>query len=551
MPTTATTTSRSISDFRLEVPETFNFAFDVIDQRAISDRQKLAMIWLDEQGQELRLTYRELSLQSNRMANYLHTRGIGKGDYVMLMLPRIPEWWIAVVALIKLGAVACPSAISMRPKDIVYRCQKAEIKAVITDLENHNKVDEVRHQIDSVEHFLLTDRGANREGWDNLVDELRQVPDQLDRNAINPDPLYSDPMLIYFTSGTTGYPKMVMHRNSYAMAHRVTAEVWHDLQDNDLIWTVTDTGWAKCAWGALFGQWIAGATLLIYDYRGKFDANRVLRILVEYGVSVFCAPPTAYRLLIQEDLKSYHLRELRRCVSAGEPLNPEVINAWEKGTTNHLKIYEGYGQTETVCLVCTRPDMEVKAGAMGLPTPLYEVEVLGHDLQPVKPGEEGDIAVKVKPEHPLGIFEGYLEGDGQINRDAFQGDWYLTGDRAHKDEDGYLWFVSRSDDVIKSSGYRIGPFEVESALMEHPAVLEAAVIGIPDELRGQLVKAFVILSSKHEPSEQLAEALKKHVASVTAAYKTPKHIEFATELPKTISGKIRRVELREREAKKH
>lgn len=545
-----TTTPHPKSDFRLDVPETFNFAFDVIDQRAITDRQKLAMIWLDEQGRELRMTYRELSLQSNRMANYLHARGIGKGDHVMLMLPRVPEWWIAVVALIKLGAVACPSAISMRPKDIVYRCQKANIKAVITDLENHNKVDEVRSQIDSVEHFLLTDRSSSREGWDNLMDELRQVSDQLDRQALNPDPAHSDPMLIYFTSGTTGYPKMVMHRNSYAMAHRVTAEVWHDLKDHDLIWTITDTGWAKCAWGALFGQWIAGATLLIYDYRGKFDADRVLNILSDYGVSVFCAPPTAYRLLIQEDLTAYNLRELRRCVSAGEPLNPEVINAWEKGTTNHLKIYEGYGQTETVCLVCTRPDMAVKAGAMGLPTPLFEVDVLGNDLQPVSPGEEGDIAVKVRPEHPLGIFEGYLDGDGQVNRDSFRGDWYLTGDRAHKDEDGYLWFVSRSDDVIKSSGYRIGPFEVESALVEHPAVLEAAVIGVPDELRGQAVKAFVILSGKYEASEELADALKKHVASVTAAYKTPKHIEFATELPKTISGKIRRVELREREAAK-
>ncbi len=526
-------------EFRIDVPEFFNFATDIIDPKAETERNRLAMIWVGEQGESRKITFRDLSVESSRVANVLSDLGLGAGDPVLLMLPRLPEWWFSVLGVMRIGGVFVPSAVSLTPRDLEYRCNKGAIKAVITSRMNAAKFDEIRAVIPTVEHFILID--AEREGWhcyEHLVGSAARTYSGDHRTRA------SDPMLIYFTSGTTAHPKIVMHRHSYALAHRATAELWHGLRPNDIHWTITDTGWAKTAWGALFGQWIVGATVFIYDYRGSFPAKRVLGLLEEHGVTTFCAPPTAYRMLIQEDLRRYDLSELRRCVGAGEPLNPEVIEMWRDGTG--LEIYEGYGQTETVVLIATLPGMPIKYGAMGLPVPPYDVEVLADDLTPAAVNQEGDVAVRVKPVHPVGIFDGYLDGE-EINHEVFLGDWYCTGDRAYKDEDGYFWFVGRRDDVIKSSGYRIGPFEVESALIEHPAVVEAAVIGVPDDLRGQSVKAFVVLVPDFAPSELLAKELQEHVKTMTAPYKTPREIEFVTDLPKTISGKIRRVELREQE----
>ncbi len=541
---------RKPEKIEIKVPEEFNFAIDVIDEQAKKRRNSLAIIWTNEAGAERKITYWELSVASSKVANFLQGLGIEKGDKVLVMLPRIPEWWFVMLGINKLGAVAVPSAVVLTPRDIEYRCAKASIKAVITNEENMEKFEQIRDRLNTVEHFILVREKENSkvpEGWIDFKSEYEAASRNFIPLAGWSKTKSTDPMLIYFTSGTTGYPKMVPHEQSYAMAHRLTAELWHDLTPEDIIWTITDTGWAKIAWGAFYGQFYVGATIFVYDYRGRFNPSRVLTLLEKYGITVFCAPPTAYRMLILEDLKRYNFSELRRCTSAGEPLNPEVIEVWKRGTG--VEIHEGYGQSETIVIVGNLPWIKPKYGSMGIPIPGFTVDVIGDDLKPLPPGQEGDIAVKVRPEWPIGIFKGYL-GDEELNREVFRGDWYITGDRAIKDEDGYFWFVGRADDVIKSSGYRIGPFEVESALLEHPAVMEAAVIGVPDELRGQKVKAFVILAPEYEPSEALIKELQEHVKKITAPYKYPREIEFVKELPKTVSGKIRRMELRERELKK-
>jgi acetyl-CoA synthetase len=357
----------------------------------------------------------------------------------------------------------------------------------------------------------------------------------------------TDPMMIYFTSGTTGEPKMVLHNHAYPLGHIVTASLWHDVTANDLHFTFSDTGWAKCAWGKIFGQWIAGACIFVYDARGKFSATELLPMIEKYEVTTFCAPPTVYRMLILADLDRFDFRELRHCCSAGEPLNPEVIRVWKDGTDR--LIYEGYGQTETVCCIATYPCMEHRPGSMGKPAPGWHIELHDDDGNPVGVREEGRIAVRLDP-RPVGLFVEYLDNP-EANRESFKNGFYYTGDKAYMDEDGYFWFVGRDDDVIKSSGYRIGPFEVESALMEHPAVQEAAVVGSPDLIRGMVVKAFVILKPGYQPSESLVRDLQAHVRKTTAPYKYPRLIEFVDSLPKTISGKIQRNVLREQELRRH
>lgn len=534
-----------MKEFRIDVPGHFNFAFDVIDRRADENRNRLAMIWLNEQNECRKLTFWDFKVYSNKAANFLKSYDIKKGDRILVMLPRIPEWWFIILGIMKLGAVFVPSAVSLTSKDLEYRCNAGNIKMVITDPENAPKIEEIKGRIPTVANLVMV--GPERKGWIDFLSEMEPASRHFVSLADKKPTLVTDPLLIYFTSGTTGYPKIVMHRHSYPLAHRITAELWHGDKKNDIHWTITDTGWAKLAWGSLFGQWLAGCTIFIYDYRGRFNAHRILQIIEDYGITRFCAPPTAYRMLILEDLKKYDLSDLKHCVSAGEPLNPEVIETWKAGTG--MDIYEGYGQTETVCLVATLPGMKIKYGSMGRPMPTLNVEIINDEQKPCKDNEEGDLAIKVKPVLPTGVFEGYL-GDDDTNRDCFVGDWYLTGDRAYRDADGYYWFVGRRDDVIKSSGYRIGPFEVESALIEHPAVVEAAVVGVPDELRGQIVKAFVILASDYQPSDALAREIQEHVKHVTAPFKAPREIEFVKDLPKTISGKIRRVELREREIAK-
>ncbi len=532
------------ANFSIDVPEYFNFGYDVIDRWAERDRNKLALIWVDQHGNEKKYSFRDLKTLSNGAANILLKYGIKRGDRVMLMLPRIPEWWIFVIALIKLGAVFCPCPTMLTPSDIKYRIRAGIFRMVITDYENAAKIDEISDSCPLLENLFLAD--GEREGWASYPHELK-YPAPVSRRTVSmpvsKKTRSADPMMIYFTSGTTGEPKMVLHNHSYPLGHIVTASLWQDVTVNDLHLTFSDTGWAKCAWGKIFGQWIAGTCILVYDIRDKFSATELLPMIEAYEVTTFCAPPTVYRMLILADLDKFDFRDLRHCCSAGEPLNPEVIRVWQYGTGQ--VIYEGYGQTETVCCIGTFPCMEHRPGSMGKPVPGWHIELHDDDGNPVGAGEEGRIAVRLNP-RPVGLFVEYLDNP-EANQTSFQNGFYYTGDKARMDEDGYYWFVGRDDDVIKSSGYRIGPFEVESALLEHPAVQESAVVGSPDLIRGMIVKAFVVLNPGYQPSESLVKELQAHVRKITAPYKYPRAIEFVSDLPKTLSGKIQRNILREQE----
>ena len=477
---------------------------------------------------------------SNRFANLLRGLGVGKGDRAFIMVPRIPQWYGAVLGMIKRGVVPMPATTLCTPTDIKYRLNRAEAGVAITDLENASKVEQVVADCPSLKHILLFD--GTKRGWINCDEELPKMSPHLE--DVKPT-RSDDPLLIYFTSGTVGPPKMVLHtQESYAIAHQVGARFWQDNKPTDIQWAISDTGWAKLAYGKLFGQWTQGTAILQHDARGRFDPALTLGILEKYGVTTFCAPPTAYRMMVLEDLKKYDLSSLRHCTGAGEPLNPEVMKVWEEGTG--LTIYDGYGQIETVLLVANYRCLPVKPGSMGKPMPGFDVAIVDDDGNELPPGDEGQIAVSVKPQRPVGLLKEYWK-DPEAMDGAFRGDWYFTGDKAYKDEDGYFWFVGRADDVIISAGYRIGPFEVGSALIEHPAVAESAVVASPDELRGNIVKAFVVLAPGYVPSEELTQSLQEHVRRTTAPFKYPRVIEYALELPKTISGKIRRVELRNRE----
>ena len=527
-------------DFQLEVPEFYNFGFDVVDRWA-EDRTKLALISVDPTGQQIQQhTFWELKVQSNRFANVLRGLGVEKGDRVLVMLPRVPQWYVVLLGLIKIGAVPMPTTTLCTHRDIEYRVNQAEATLAITDEENAPKLEEAAGNCPSLKSLMSIN--SSKRGWVDYEAEMAGASNRLDGVERTRS---DDPLLIYFTSGTVGYPKMVLHTQaSYGLGHVLTAKFWHDLKPTDLQWTLSDTGWAKAAYGKLFGQWAMGAAVMQHDARGRFDAPLTLSILEKYGVTCFCAPPTAYRMLVLEDLTKYDLSQLRHCTGAGEPLNPEVMKQWEDGTG--LTIYDGYGQTETVLLVANYRAIPIKPGSMGKPMPGFEVAVVDEEGREMAPDQEGQIAVKVTPQRPVGMFREYWK-DGEAMERSFHGDWYFTGDKAYKDADGYFWFVGRADDVIISAGYRIGPFEVESALIEHPAVAESAVVASPDPVRGEIVKAFVILSPGYEESDELALSLQEHVRNATAPYKYPRAIQFVTELPKTISGKIRRVELREAE----
>ena len=530
-------------DARLEVPEYFNFGFDVVDRWA-EDRTKLALISVDPSGEKSEQhTFWDLRAMSNRFANLLLSLGVGKGERVFVMLPRIPQWYTAVLGMIKLGVVPMPATTLCTPRDIEYRIKQAEAIAIITDSENAAKVEEVAGACPSLKHLIMV--GDEKRGWISVAGKMAEASPYLDGVERTRS---DDPLLIYFTSGTVGYPKMVLHTQaSYGLGHVLTARWWHDLKPTDLQWTLADTGWAKAAYGKLFGQWTQGAAILQHDAKGRFDAQLTMRILREYGVTSFCAPPTAYRMIVLEDLTQYQLPDLRHCTSAGEPLNPEVMKKWEEGTG--LTIYDGYGQTETVLLVGNYQCLPVRPGSMGKPMPGFQVGIVDEEGTELSSGEEGQIAVKVKPDRPVGLFREYWR-DPDAMAGSFVGDWYLTGDKAYKDEDGYFWFVGRADDLIISAGYRIGPFEVESALIEHPAVAESAVVASPDPVRGEIVKAFVILKPGYVASDELTLSLQNQVRQATAPYKYPRAIEFVSELPKTISGKIRRVELRQSEVER-
>ena len=527
--------------FALEVPERFNYVLDVLEARAADDPGGLALLSLGGDGAEVaRHSFADLCRESRRMAHALTGLGMGKGDRVFVMLPRVPEWYVVVLGAIRLGAIPMPAPSLLTGRDAAYRIASAEAVAAVTDAEGAAKIDGVRERVPSLRRTVVAGEPPSP-GWERLSALLDTAGDA----PTPPDPTAAaDPMLLYFTSGTVAYPKMVLHTQaSYGIGHTVTARYWQDLKPGDVHWTLSDTGWAKAAWGKLFGQWTLGATVVQMDM-GKPDADLILRTIRRHGVTTFCAPPTVYRMLVLADLAAYDLSSLRHCMAAGEPLNPEVIRVWEQGTGG-LTVYDGYGQTETVNLVANYRCLPVRPGSMGKPTPGFDVAILDDAAQRVGDGEEGNIAVRVEPDRPVGLFAGYYRDDDATTA-AFSQGWYFTGDRARRDADGYLWFEGRADDVITSSAYRIGPFEVESALIEHSAVAEAAVVGRDDPDRTQIVTAFVILAPGHSPSDDLARELQEHCKRVTAPYKYPREILFVEELPKTVSGKIRRTELRDR-----
>lgn len=528
--------------YRFTVPEHFNYGFDVIDKWA-ADRSKLAMVWADRTGTDIRkYSFFDLQCLSNQFANVLRDRGFKKGDKLFVMVPRLPEWYAIMLGCFKLGVVPMPAPNILVPHDVEYRINQADAVGAILWHENVSKVDEVRGKCPTLQHFISVGKPAAN--WQSYEDLMAKASAKLDRKDVAATKS-EDILLIYFTSGTTKFPKMVPHTQaSYGIGHLITAKFWQDLKPTDLHWTLSDTGWAKAAWGKLFGQWQIGAAILVHDASGKFDAKMHLNLIEKLGVTTFCAPPTAYRMLILEDLKKFDLTGLRHSCSAGEPLNPEVIKVWKE--TTGTTIYDGFGQTESVNLIANYPCKPIKFGSMGLATPGFVVEVIDDDGKPVPVNEEGHIAVKVKPEHPVGLFKEYWRNP-EATAESFVGDWYYTGDKAYKDEDGYFWFVGRADDVIKASGYRIGPFEVESALQSHPAVAESAVVGSPDDLRGTIVKAFIILAPGYTASDALVKEIQDHVKKETAPYKYPREIDFLDALPKTVSGKIRRVELRKLE----
>ncbi|KYK34000.1 MAG: acyl-CoA synthetase [Thermoplasmatales archaeon SG8-52-3] len=525
--------------FKWNVPKYYNFGFDVVDKWA-EDRTKLALISIDRTGRRDRYhTFRDLSVESNRYVNALKRIGIKKGDRVLVILQSIPEWYIALIGMFKLGVIPMPGTVLLTSKDIEYRVNRAEANMIFTDLNHADLVDGIKSKCPTLKYLMLVD--GKRKGWLNYLEEM----DKSSYECIQKDfgkTKSTDSMLIYFTSGTTGPPKMVLHTHSYPLGHEVTARFAQSLTDKDLHWTVSETGWAKAAWGKLFGQMLVGAAVIQWETPGRFDADGLLWALERYGVTSFCAPPTVYRLLIQMDLKKYNLK-LRHSMSAGEPLNPEVIRVWKD--TFGLEIYDFYGQTETVCVLSNYPFMPIKYGSVGKPTPGHDVRIVDDNGNELPANEEGNIALYIDKVRPPGLFKEYWK-DKEAMKKSFRGNYYFTGDRGYKDEDGYFWFVGRDDDVIKSSGYRIGPFEVESALMEHDAVAECAVIGSndPKKVRGIVVKAVIVLSKGYKPSERLTKELQDHVKKTTAPYKYPRIIDYVDELPKTISGKILRRELR-------
>ena len=532
-------------NFRINVPEDFNYAYDVMDVWAAETPDRLAMIWTNDKGEERWFTFHDMKVLSDKAAGYFLSLGITKGNMVLLIMKRRWQFWVTMLALNKIGAIAIPASYLLTKKDIVYRVKCADIKTVICcgDKEILGHVNDAQDEFPALTHRISI--GPNvPEGWDDWNAGVEQakpfVPSIRYKKHVN------DPMLMYFTSGTSGQPKMVLHDQSYALGHIGTAAYWHNLTQDSLHLTVSDSGWAKCAWGKLYGQWIVGATLFVYDHE-KFTPADILHKIEQYKITSFCAPPTVYRFMIREDLSKFNLSSLRYATTAGEALNAVVFEKFYKQTGIYIK--EGFGQSETTCIIATLPWMDTKPGAMGKPMPQYDVHLITSDGEEVtKPGEEGQIAISTKKGRPTGLFYGYYR-DTELTNQCWHDGYYFTGDVAYFDEDGYYWYVGRADDVIKSSGYRIGPFEVESALMTHPAVVECAITGVPDEIRGMVVKATIILAKewKDKAGEDLIKELQDHVKKTTAPYKYPRVIEFVDELPKTHSGKIRRKEIRERD----
>ena len=539
-------------NLHFKIPENFNFAYDVMDAWAEEHPDKLALLWTSERGEEVRAPFAELKDQTDRTAAYFQSLGIGHGDKVMLILKRHYQWWLSMLALHKLGAVAIPATHMLTKHDIVYRDQRASVKAIVCANDEYVTGQILAAMPDSptvkvlVAVNSLSQQGkAVPEGFHDWRQEWPKAPRFVRPEHVNTN---EDTMLIYFTSGTSGEPKMVAHDYLYALGHLTTGVFWHNLTPDSIHLTVADTGWGKAVWGKLYGQWLAGATVFVYDHE-KFTAEKIMRQIEKYRVTSFCAPPTIYRFMILEDFSKYDLSSLEYCTTAGEALNPSVAETFHQLTG--IQLMEGFGQTETTMTLGTFPWMKPKPGSMGKPNAQYDVRLLRADGTECEEGEKGEICIRVGDEKPIGLFKGYYR-DPELTKEAWHDGIYHTGDMAWRDQDGYYWFEGRADDVIKSSGYRIGPFEVESALMTHPAVVECAITGVPDDIRGMVVKATVVLAKewKDRAGDVLIKELQNHVKRETAPYKYPRIIEFVDELPKTISGKIRRVEIRDKDNRK-
>jgi len=528
-----------IIDYDLTVPETFNFAYDVIDRIAAIEPDRRAMHWCNEAGEQKVFTFGDFKRESDRCASFFLSVGIRKGDRVMLILKRHYQFWFAILALHKIGAVAIPATNQLLPKDIVYRLKAADINAVVCTPDGDVSQNIEQAERESGQTLIKIMVRENRDGWAHFDRGLAEAK-PFRKPAGDQIPQKNDMMLLYFTSGTTGLPKMVTHDFTYPIGHLPTARYWHRVDPDGLHLTVSETGWAKSVWGKLYGQWLMEAGIYVYDY-DRFDPHTLLKRIQDDCVTTFCAPPTIYRFLIREDLKKYDLSKLQHCTIAGEALNPEVYERFLAATGLELK--EGYGQTEMTLAVVTNYWMATKPGSMGKPSAMYDIRLLDENSEPVQPGQSGEICVVTGDRRIPGMFCGYHK-DSELTQQVWHDGVYHTGYLAWQDEDGYLWFVGRSDDIIKSSGYRIGPFEVESVLMEHQAVLECAITGEPDPIRGQLVKATVVLGKGWSPTEALKKELQNYVKTHTAPYKYPRVIDFVAELPKTISGKIRRVDIR-------
>ena len=524
-------------NFRIDVPADFNFGFDVVDEWARVEPEKRALVWCNDAGEERTFTFGDLMRLSNQAANAFRGMGIGKGDVVMCILRRRWEYWVCAVALCKLGAVIIPATLQLTKKDVAYRVNSADVKAIVAVNDEYvcTQVEAALPECPSLLEKFIVD--GSREGWVDFDDLIAGKSEEFARPTGEEGVTSSDIMLMYFTSGTTGNPKAVEHNFAHPLGHIITAKYWQQVQEDKLHMSVTDSGWAKFGWGKIYGQWIAGATIFAYDM-DKFVPTKLLQKIQDYQLTTFCAPPTMYRFMLQEDVAAYDLSSVENFATAGEPLNAEVTLAWERLTGK--KIREGFGQTEGPVLLATFPWVEPRPGSMGKPSPLLNVRLLDDDGAEVADGEEGAICVTgLKEAYPPGLFVGYY-GDAEKTAEAVGGDYYNLHDMAWRDSDGYCFFVGRNDDVIKCSGYRIGPFEVESALVEHPAVVECAVTAAPDPIRGKVVKATIVLARGFEPSDELTRELQNHVKKTTAPYKYPRIVEYVDELPKTIGGKIKR-----------
>ncbi len=529
-------------NYRVVAPDDFNFAYDIVDEWAKQDKKKKALVWCDDHGGEITLTFDEISRMSDRAANYFRSVGLKKGSVVMLILRQRWEYWVCVTALMKVGVIFVPATPQLTKKDIIYRANAADAEMILCLNDSYvvSQVEAALPEMPTVKEIGLVN--GKREGWFNFHEEIEKFPEEFERPQDDQKTYSHDIMQIYFTSGTTGMPKMVCHNYLHPLGHIVTAKYWHMVQDGKLHMTNSDSGWAKFGWGKIYGQWICGAVIFAYD-ADKFTAANMLKVIEKYKLTTVCVPPTIYRFMLQEDVASYDLSSVEHWTTAGEPLSAEVVNKWE-ALTGH-KIASGFGQTEGTVLIAEFPWFEKRPGSLGKPSPIYNIQLVNADGQECESGEEGEIVIKdIDKDPPIGLFVGYYKDEEQT-RESLGSGVYNLKDVAWKDNDGYYWFVGRHDDVIKCSGYRIGPFEVESALNEHPAVIESAITGAPDPIRGQVVKATVKLADGYTPSDELVKELQNHVKKLTAPYKYPRIIEFVDELPKTVGGKIKRAEIRQ------